>query len=160
MGCLDEAGEEAEEEEGDGAPRLGGPSPPLECGVGCLAASFLSPAGVFRAGSVSPKPRWRLRFRRAAPPISHPLPLRGVGLFRRPCFFVVLGNLFFFFFSLTPELQKMPLASLIDPFSPSLTWGGAGRRTDYLFGLYLAEVAAVATATALNLALRKVLIAA
>lgn len=67
------------------------------------------------------------------PPISHPLSLRGVGLFRRPCFFVVSGNLIFFF-SLAPELQKMPLASLIDPFSPSLTWGGAGRRTDYLFG--------------------------
>lgn len=92
---------------------------------------FLPP--VFGAGSVSPKPRWRLRFRRAAPPISHPLSLRGVGLFRRPCFFVVSGNLIFFF-SLAPELQKMPLASLIDPFSPSLTWGGAGRRTDYLFG--------------------------
>ena len=58
----------------------------------------------------------------------------GRGLVPEAVFLCCFGkHYYFFFFPLTPELQKMPLASLIDPFSHSLTWGGAGR-TDYLFG--------------------------
>ena len=58
----------------------------------------------------------------------------GRGLVPEAVFLCCFGKLNFFFFPLTPKLQKMPVASLIDPFSHSLPWGGAGRRTDYLFG--------------------------